>query len=469
MSPASSSGISDERATSPALAEEGGAAPPAARPRSRTVQPPRHAREAAREGKPRIKTLGLAPEEKPDARELRSTIRGVSSPPPALDAQPGTTTPPAARRTDAPLPPMSVKERAAASPPRPSAPPTSLTEEGRSEFQRLLDEVETGFDAILVTGDSKPPPANRAPAAVDPGARPAAGHDEATVTAENQFDQEQAKQLFQDLVVANAQTIRDFMIEVRLGEPHKDWIDHADPAARAILRSAEGMGLSELVAKVERFVTASEQARLAVGDGAVIRGEPREQLIDAYSNLIAFFPEAFAAEAESNKRESVIVRSLLSKVPGLYRLGVDRIYGTGLASLGLFYVSRPREIAELGGISLEVAERVVERFREYRRIASEMSPAKGRAEERARLRAAGQEMLRATRAYDQSAPLSAERRVNRRERQLAMADVSIYFARFGEVDRLRRIETMQFMARVEALETFLDESARRAAAEQRVR
>lgn len=362
---------------------------------------------------------------------------------------------------------MSVKERRGAiqREARPSAPPGplggALTEEGRSEFQRLLDEVETGFDAILVTGDSRPPPANRTSVALD--------HEETAVTSENQFDQEQARQLFQDLVVANAHPIRDFMIEVRLGEPHKDWINYCEPAARAILRSAEGMGLHELVDKVQRYVDAIDHTRVAVAEETVVRGEAREKLIDAYSNLIAFFPEAFAAETESNKREGVIVGSLLSKVPGLFRLGMDRIYGTGLASLGLFYVSRPREIAELGGISLEVAERVVERFREYRRIASELTPAKGRAEERARLRAAGEEMLRANKAYDQASPVSPERRVHRRERQLAMADVSIYLARFGEVDRLRRIETMQFTSRAEALTAFLDESARRASAEQRAR
>jgi len=376
--------------------------------------------------------------------------------------------------------PMSVKHAptAVSAPPAPAArvepaagpdpkrsspsvvPPTQDAEPTqRTEFQRLLDEVESGFDAILVTKDSTPPVAPTSPPP----------DDENSVTSENQFDQEQARALFRDLVVANSQSIRDFMIEVRLGEPHVEWIDHCEPAALAILRSAQGMGLGDLAVNVQRFLDGLKVARETVAPGLVVKGEPREKLIDAYSELIAFFPEAFAAEAESNKRENVIVRALLSKVPGLYHLGVERIHATGLASLGLFYVSRPREIADLAGVSLEIAERIVERFRAYRKTASELSPANGRAAERARLRVAIEEMQRATRAYDHAPSASPERRVHRRERLLAMADVAIYLSRLGEVDRLRQIERLPFTGRIEALFSFLEESERRALAQQKAR
>lgn len=383
---------------------------------------------------------------------------------------------PVAAKAVAPAPkaeePDAGKDRAAA----PSAkdlvgatiPAPPAGEEDRSEFQRLLDEVESGFDAILVTSESSPPPPSRTSNSVAP---PSGIVDEETSPHhdENQFDQEQAKALFQDLVVANAQSIRDFMIEVRLGEPHSAWLDHCEPAAQAILRSAEAMGFSELVEKLKVFLDSIRAARVSVTSSKVIRGELREALIDSYSDLISFFPEAFAAEAESNRREAMIVKALLSKVPGLFHLAIDRIHATGFVSLGLFYVSRPKELAALAGTSLEVAERIVERFREYRRTVSELSPARGRAEERKAIRAAIEELARANRAYEAAAPASSERRVHRRERTLAMADITIGLARLGEIDRLQRLEKMGFSARIEALHAFLEESERRALAEQKAR
>lgn len=410
-----------------------------------------------------------------DVRELRSTIRGMSST--TLPAQGGppkegplvtsavAPEPMSVKRPApaTPVPPPRVEPAAVPAPARSSpsvVPPTDEAEPTqRTEFQRLLDEVESGFDAILVTKESTPPVAPEA----------ASNDDDSSVTSENQFDQEQARDLFRDLVVANSQSIRDFMIEVRLGEPHVEWIDHCEPAALAILRSAQGMGLGDLAVNVRRFLEGLKAARQTVAPGLVVKGEPREKLIDAYSELIAFFPEAFAAEAESNRRESVIVKALLSKVPGLFHLGVERIHATGLASLGLFYVSRPREIADLAGVSLEIAERITERFQAYRKTASELSPANGRAAERARLRAAIEEMQRATRAYDHAPSASPERRVHRRERALAMADVAIYLSRLGEVDRLRQLEKLPFAGRIEALFSFLEESERRALAQQKAR
>ncbi len=401
-----------------------------------------------------------------EPKELRSTIRGLpqSAPPPAV-------APPEKPAPDKPAPDKPAPGKAAASAAKPTTstePPAGFGDQSRGEFQRLLDEVETGFDAILVKGESEAPPPRQATNGDD---------DDNSVTAENAFDQSQARQLFHDLVIANAQPIRDFMIEVRLGEPHTAWIEHCTPAVRAILRSAEGMGFAELVEKVRGYIRALDYAGQAAGEDKgsspardrVVRGEPRERIIDAYSELIAFFPQAFALEQESNRREAAIVQALLSKVPGLFKLGVDRIYATGMASLGLFYVSRPKEIAELGGVSLEVAERIGERFSEHRKNVSETSPAFGRREERARLSQAVEQLARATKAYDASQPVTPERRVLRRERLLAMAEVNLLLARLGEVDRVKKLEPMAFAAKVEALTSYLDEAERKALAEQGVR
>jgi arsenate reductase-like glutaredoxin family protein len=323
-------------------------------------------------------------------------------------------------------------------------------ESSRSEFQRLLDEVETGFDAILVT--SEPTPGQE--------------------TNKATFDEAQAKKLFDDLVVANAQSIRDLMIEVRLGEPHAAWVDTCKPAMRAILRSAQGMGFTELVGKAQRFLDALEAAsapprQSAEAEGGrepapCVRGEARERLIDGYSELIAFFPEAFALEQESNLREGLIVRSILGKVDGLRRLALDRIYDTGMASLGLFYVTRSKDLSELADLPLDLAERVIDAFKAYRLWVSTISPERGRLVERARLAELTDELGALVTAYESA---STERRTLRRRRAAVSADIQLVLARLGQVARAHELEKQAFAARVQALRTYLDEAERTALAE----
>jgi hypothetical protein len=385
-------------------------------------------------GKPVVTRPAAATQRGPALDSLRTTAKGLpaaAEPAPSAAAAP----PPAAAAAPAPAPAPS----AAATPPS-------------SEFQRLLDEVETGFDVIL-----------EAPAGVD--AKLVADDAAGPPTTENEFDESQVKQLFFELVVANARAIRDFMIEVRLGEPHVAWVDYCAPSVRAILGSAQGMGYGDLAVKLRSFIDVLESVRRE--PSAIIRGEERERVIDAYSELIVFLPEAFGLEAEANARETQIVRALLAKVPGLFKVGLDRVYATGMVSLGLFYVSRPQDIAALSGVAVDVAERISARFREYRKLVSELTPARGRSDEHARLRRAAEAMLEASRAYDAARPASKEKRTERRLRSDAWVDASLWLARLGEVERLKSLSTLPFSLRAENLASFLSDADKRSDVERR--
>jgi hypothetical protein len=407
---------------------------------------PARTKEWAAEGRGKGKTQVPKPRAVKRREEVRSTLRGGSAvggpAPKAEDAAP----------VEAAADGASRPEEGPSDTIRPPSPgvgeeePLITDEASRSEFQRLLDEVETGFDAILVTSEPTP------------------GHETNKAT----FDEAQAKRLFDDLVVANAQPIRDLMIEVRLGEPHAAWVDTCKPAMRAILRSAQGMGFTELVGKAQRFLDALEAASSAPatqepgGSPPSVRGEARERLIDGYSELIAFFPEAFSLEQESNLREGLIVRSILGKVDGLRRLALDRIYETGMASLGLFYVSRARDLAELAQLPLDLAERVVDAFKAYRLWVSTIAPDRGRLEERRRLAQLTEELAGIVTSYDDP---SAERRALRRRRAAISADIQLMLARLGQVARAHELEKQAYAARVQALRSYLDEAERRALAE----
>lgn len=323
-----------------------------------------------------------------------------------------------------------------------------------SEFQRLLDEVETGFEAIL---------SGRAPD--DPALAP---------TAENVFDEQQAKQLFQELVVANARDIRDFMIELRLGEPNVAWIDYVRPSIRAILRSAEGMGHAELVTRLRGFADALDETKARTQ--GLLEGEPRGEqasvpvrdpargaLVDAYAELIVFLPDAFALEAESDRREAGIVSALLEQALGERGLAVERVRASGLASLATLYAARPAELVEQARLEPELAERLAGRMSAYRREVWTLLPEGARLSERERLARAVSALERAHRDYEATEPCSSGRREARRRRRAALAAASLWLARLGRSEELRALETRPFEAKLALLASVLEDLERRAA------
>lgn len=318
---------------------------------------------------------------------------------------------------------------------RGSAPGTDSAK--RTEFQRLLDEVENGFESIVA-----PEPAPAADGSVPPRPKPS------DPTGEIPMDSTMARALFDSMVVEHARPVRDFMIEVRLGEPPRTWVEFAMPALRAVHRSAQGMGMGDFVEKLGAYLKALEIAQ--GGTDRLIRGQLRQAIIDTYSDLIVFMPDAFALEQESNRRESIIVHTLLQQVPGLNKVGTDRIYGAGLTSLALFYVARPNDIAELTGIPFELAQNVVNRFREYRKQTESLSPDQDRAAELQLLGELADRLEQATTEYDKQSPGvvgDARRRELRRVRGDVMLELGLLLARLGEVERLRDLEKLPFSAR----------------------
>ncbi len=271
-----------------------------------------------------------------------------------------------------------------------------------------------------------------------------------------------ARSLFDAMVVEHARPIRDFMIEVRLGEPLRAWVEFAMPALRVIVRSSQGMGITDFVAKLEAYLQALELAQR--GTDRLIRGELRQAIIDTYSDLTAFMPAAFALEQEANRREAIIVHALLQQVPGLQKVGTDRVYGAGLTSLALFYVARPSDIAELTGLPVDVANSIVVRFKEYRKKTESLSPAGNRAAELGLLEGGANELDELAREYDglgHGDKADARRRELRRKRSELMVEIGLLLARLGEVEFLRTVEKMPFGARADQLRRFVEEAKRR--------
>ncbi len=345
---------------------------------------------------------------------------------------------------DQPTQTRTAPQAAALGAARVSTPPSTGEKRGeeKTEFQRLLEEVEDGFDSILL----------------DEGAASMGGQ------ASTDFDALEVRQLFDQIAVAHARPVRDFMFEIKLGEPPKAWIAFCRPAVKALERSARGMELGELADALDSFAAALDLAEEKSAT-ALVRDQARQMVIDAYSDLIARMPEAFALEAESNRRETLIVHALLAQVPGLHPVGMDRLYETGMTSLALFYVARPEDLMESAHVEAPVARRIVERFAAYRREATELSPDDGRAQELARVEALCEVLERTAEAYEEasaswSSASTSRRKELRRSRTDAIAQLRLLLARLGELDLLGRVEALPSLAKVAALRAFVEEARR---------
>lgn len=326
---------------------------------------------------------------------------------------------------------------------RPSQAALPAESDDKTEFQRLLEEVETGFDSIL--DDS------------------AARGGSTTGRAGSDFDSAEVRTLFGQIAVAHARPVRDFMVEIKLGEPPKSWIGFCRPAVKSLERSARGMELVPLAEALESFMTALELAEEQSQD--LIREQARQMLIDAYSDLIARMPEAFGLESESNRREGVIVHALLEQVPGLHALGRDRLYEAGMTSLVLYFVAKSKDLVETARLDPGVADRVVERFVGYRRETSDLLPDNGRAIELSRLEALADILERTGASYEEAssswgAGSSAWRKELRRARADASAQVRLLLARLGELELCAATDALTTTAKVAALRSFIEDARR---------
>jgi hypothetical protein len=380
----------------------------------------------------------------------------------ALEARAPSAPPPAALEARAPsAPPPAAPEKPRASP---SVPPHDA-----EETKRLLEDLDAGFDSIVrpsapvVWIGSGSPAGESLP---DPVALPAEAEPTPSTVARaarHEADMAEVRELFAGIAVAYARPLRDFMIEVAWGEPTREWLDIALPAASALRRAAAAVELPELDAALEGYGTALE---LASGEGSIHR-EVREMLAGAYARLMEAMPGVFALEDERSRREPVIVRSLLLQVPGVHKVAIDKLYAAGVNGLSVFYAARPRELAEATGLDEALCAAVCERFQSYRREVAELSPGKDRARERSELEALTEELARHHEAHERaaagwSADAVARRAQARKDRADTALRIDLLLARLGEVDLQRALAKLPFQQKIRELTRHLDEAKQKA-------
>jgi hypothetical protein len=381
---------------------------------------------------------------------------------------------------------------------------------GAEETQRILEDLDAGFDSIVRPSDLPVPPASSQattrmtmpmgmelfepppsapvveiafvmpaadeavpvaeaappldPPAPEPTLAPALSPEAeaeaaAARAAQHEADMTQVRALFAEMAVAHAQPLRDFMIEVAWGEPSKEWLEVATPAVTGLRRASEALEMPELTGALDSVATALE---LAAGEASIDR-EVKEMVSGAYARLAEIMPAAFALDGERGQRESIIVRSLLQQVPGVRKVALDRIGAAGISSLSMFYAARARDLADATGLDEALASLIVEKFAAHRRAMAELSPGKDRSNERAELSSLVAELERVNAAYEEAArswaPGAAARKAElRREREDVTLRVDVALAHLGEVSRQRALQKLPYQQKIRELSRYLEEA-----------
>ncbi len=311
-------------------------------------------------------------------------------------------------------------------------------------FDELLDDFDANFDAL---SDSNAPV-------------PAAATAEAGASPGVVVDQTPVRELFADIAANYVRAVRNFMIEIHRGDTAKEWIDICQPAVLSIKRAAEKMELPDVHRAVEDFDAVLDLA--SNSEGRFVTGEIRDELIQTYDELVTLMPQAFTLDAERDQRETIIIHSLLSQVPDVRKVTVDKLYAAGLTTLEVFFLAKPEDLAATAGIPDWLGAKIVEKFQTYRNEMQSVAPDANRTAERAKLSTLVHDLRSQQEGYERASSgwtedAAEEKKRLRQARQDTLLQINVVLAQLGEVDLIHEIEKLPFERRIDRLEGYLAE------------
>ena len=349
-----------------------------------------------------------------------------------------------------------VEEKAALRPPPSARPPAP--EPFRASLDGDNESIAQSLDRLVAT---------------DPGPVAANGPPSSGMFGEGKSESlSEPRDLFGRLAAAHVRPVRELIIDLRWGEAPRDSFITSGAAVASLGGAAEKLGLVELAKALRGFgdalVPLPGEVPEAGANTDLLHPAARARVLAAYEELVRLLPVAFAFEDEQTERESVIVESIVMRVPGAHRVTLERIVAAGLASIGTLADAPPRDLSAAAGIPVEVAKAVVEAFRAYREERRAAPPGSIHQQERARLRELALDLDQQNSAFEQastnwtSEATEAKRRV-RRERERTVMEISALLARLGEVGLLSKLERMPFDQKLEGLRSFLKDGPKAAA------
>lgn len=272
-------------------------------------------------------------------------------------------------------------------------------------------------------------------------------------------DRKAVQDVFDDLAAEHVEVVRNTMLELEIEDVGCSWIESSKPPLQSLRTMASEMGLAELCAAIDSFCEAIDAA--VTSGQSTVSGGRKAEIQKRYRRLIELIPQAFALDGERDRREPIIVESLLRQVPGVEKITIDKLFAVGLNKLTALIRSNAGDIAATSGIDPALAEQIAGRFRSYRSAVPSAVAAQDSAAERAQLKELVAALKRHHHDYNAAAAGWSDddrqkKREARRLREEAFLQVRVALARLGETDRLQQIEKRPFAQRIAAVETLLE-------------
>jgi hypothetical protein len=424
-------------------------APPAPRASEPAKAPAKEA-ESHRPAPPPREPARPAAASPPPRGNVQSPVAGAIGMPPVTPPRPPVPSAKPAAASAAPFPPPGLTPAVPPAAPAAHAPVPVIEPAGGSldiAIAQALENSSVRRVAAAQTAATTPPapePAHLAPTASDEAA---------------------LRETFEELAVAHVTPIRNAMMEVRFGEAQASWLELGRPALKSLRSMASEVGHDALVAALDGFVGAL-QSVLEPGQPPELTGSSRDNLLTAYAPLATCLPRAFALDGEHDRREPIVVRSLLEQVAGLEPLMIDKLIAAGLGTLPQLFAAKADEIAAVTGIPEAVAAAVAGRIDAYRRATPAALATVDPAATIRELRKLVDQLRTEHAGFEEAARgwTDGDRQAKkqfRTRRQTTFLQVTIALVRLGEIDFAMRLPKFAFARRIEDLDRLV---ASRAAA-----
>lgn len=268
------------------------------------------------------------------------------------------------------------------------------------------------------------------------------------------------RDLFAGIASNYARPVKNFMCDLKRGEATKQWIEICLPVTNTIIAAAESLDLTEVAERMADFGAA---LTIAQGEqGHVLRGESRELLLACYDELIELLPETFVLEERDERRESIIIHSLLQQIDGMGSVTFEKLYSAGLTTLEALVLANKEDLSVVAGVPLWLCERVCSKVQEHHEQLMGDAGDGGQSFHRARLAQLIAELREQHEIFEAacaeptpSTQLDATKRESRRDRQACALRVNVLLAEMGNLDLVEELEKLAFGRRIERLDKYV--------------
>lgn len=334
------------------------------------------------------------------------------------------------------------------------APP--VLEEGIAPEESATDDSSVDFIGALSDSEDVIDDLDSALVAAFDTSRPAAP---ATETAQgSQGGDRAAQELFASIAANYSKPVKDFVFELKRGTATKEWIEICQPVMGSIIDGAESLELHDVAQRMLEFRDALALAQAS--DGQVLDDDCRDFILSCYDELIGVLPETFSLDEQDQRRESIIIHSLLRQVPGVGHVTFEKLYGAGLTSLDALFLANESDLSAVSGVPMALCEKICRKIGEHRDRLRETSPESAQIDRHGRLADLVRDLQKhhdrfQKIAAEENPELAGEKREALRQRQSCVLQINVLLAEMGEVDLVERMKKLGLDKRIEHLTQFL--------------